>query len=212
MALTRTAMLAGIALLSAAPLAPATAQKSGGVLKVFFFDSPASMSIHEESTIAGQGPMMGVFNNLVMYDQSVPQSGLKSVVPDLASEWAWDEASTSLTFKLRQDVKWHDGKPFTARDVKCTWDLLQGKGTETLRVNPRKAWYSNLEEVVVKGDYDVTFRLQRKQPAFIALLASVSLLNTTSGSIRGAAHRGLAEQRAGRDAGPTDGTANPCSG
>jgi peptide/nickel transport system substrate-binding protein len=172
MALTRTAMLAGIALLSAAPLAPATAQKSGGVLKVFFFDSPASMSIHEESTIAGQGPMMGVFNNLVMYDQSVPQSGLKSVVPDLASEWAWDEASTSLTFKLRRDVKWHDGKPFTARDVKCTWDLLQGKGTETLRVNPRKAWYSNLEEVVVKGDYDVTFRLQRKQPAFIALLAS----------------------------------------
>ena len=172
MGLTRTAMLAGIALLSVVPLAPATAQKSGGVLKVFFFDSPASMSIHEESTIAGQGPMMGVFNNLVMYDQSVPQSGLKSVVPDLASEWAWDEASTSLTFKLRRDVKWHDGKPFTARDVKCTWDLLQGKGTETLRVNPRKAWYSNLEEVVVKGDYDVTFRLQRKQPAFIALLAS----------------------------------------
>jgi peptide/nickel transport system substrate-binding protein len=47
---------------------PAVAQKQGGVLKVYFFDSPASMSIHEESTIAGQGPAMGVFNNLVMYD------------------------------------------------------------------------------------------------------------------------------------------------
>src|SRR6476619_2151498 len=101
MALTRMAILASIALLYAAPLAPATAQKSGGVLKVFFFDSPASMSIHEESTIAGQGPMMGVFNNLVMYDQSVPQSGLKSVVPDLAQEWSWDPSGTSLTFKLR---------------------------------------------------------------------------------------------------------------
>ena len=172
MALMRTAMLAGIALLSAVPLAPATAQKAGGVLKVHFFDSPPSMSIHEESTIAGQGPMMGVFNNLVMYDQSVPQSGLKSIVPDLASEWAWDEAGTSLSFKLRPGVKWHDGKPFTARDVKCTWDLLQGKASETLRVNPRKAWYTNLDEVVVKGDHDVTFRLKRKQPAFIALLAS----------------------------------------
>jgi hypothetical protein len=41
----------------------AFAQKSGGVLKVYFFDSPASMSIHEEATIAAQGPMMGVFNN-----------------------------------------------------------------------------------------------------------------------------------------------------
>src|SRR5712671_3065625 len=102
---------------------PAQAQKSGGVLKIFFFDSPASMSIHEESTIAGQGPMMGVFNNLVMYDQSVPQSGLKSIVPDLASAWSWDESGTAVTFKLRHGVKWHDGKPFTARDVKCTWEL-----------------------------------------------------------------------------------------
>ncbi len=38
--------------------------------------SPASMSIHEESTIASLGPMMGVFNNLVMFDQHVPQNSL----------------------------------------------------------------------------------------------------------------------------------------
>jgi peptide/nickel transport system substrate-binding protein len=167
-------VLAGIAVLLASPFAPAAAQKSGGVLKLQFFDSPATMSIHEESTIAGQGPMMGVFNNLVMYDQHVPQSGLKSIVPDLAREWAWDEAGTSLTFKLQAGVKWHDGKPFSARDVKCTWDLLAGKGSngESLRVNPRKTWYGNLEEVVVKADDEVTFRLKRPQPAFLALLAA----------------------------------------
>jgi peptide/nickel transport system substrate-binding protein len=62
----------------------AVAQKSGGVLKVYFFDSPASMSIHEEATIAAEGPVMGVFNNLVMYKQDVPQSGLQSIVPELA--------------------------------------------------------------------------------------------------------------------------------
>src|SRR6266850_49695 len=173
MARIPTAILAGIALLLAlAPIRPAAAQKSGGVLRVQFFDSPASMSIHEESTIAGQGPMMGVFNNLVMYDQGVPQSGLKSVVADLAQEWSWDQSGSSLTFKLRHGVKWHDGKPFTARDVKCTFDLLQGKAAETLRVNPRKAWYGNLETVVVKADDEVTFKLKRPQPAFIALLAS----------------------------------------
>src|SRR5512133_1643591 len=79
----------------------AFAQKSGGVLKVYFFDSPASMSIHEESTIAGQGPMMGVFNNLVIYNQDVPQSGFQSIVPDLATDWSWDEDKTQLTFRLR---------------------------------------------------------------------------------------------------------------
>jgi len=173
MACDRNVLSACIALSFAAlPIDPAAAQKSGGVLRIYFFDSPATMSVHEESTIAGQGPTMGVFNNLVMYDQSVPQSGMKSIVPDLASEWAWDEGGTSLTFKLRHGVKWHDGKPFTAGDVKCTWELLQGKGPETLRVNPRKAWYGNLEEVVVESDDQVTFKLKRPQPAFIALLAS----------------------------------------
>ncbi len=151
---------------------PANAQKAGGILKVFFFDSPASMSIHEEATIAGQGPMMGVFNNLVMYDQAVPQSGLKSVVPDLATEWSWDTGRTQLSFKLRTGVKWHDGKPFTAADVKCTWDLLLGRGAEKLRVNPRKTWYANLDDIVTNGDFGVTFKLKRPQPAFLALLAS----------------------------------------
>jgi len=150
----------------------AFAQKQGGVLKVYFFDSPASMSIHEEATIAAEGPMMGVFNNLVMYKQDVPQSGLQSIVPDLASEWSWDEDKSQLTFRLRQGVKWHDGKPFTARDVQCTWDMLAGKSSEKFRLNPRKAWYRNLEEVTTNGDYEVSFRLKRPQPSFIALLAS----------------------------------------
>jgi len=97
---------------------------------------------------------------------------MATIVPDLASDWSWDEDRTALTFRLRQGVKWHDGKPFTAKDVKCTWDLLQGKSTEKLRLNPRKAWYRNLEEVVTNGDFDLTFRLKRPQPAFIALLAS----------------------------------------
>ena len=164
--------LVAAGLLLAAAGNPALAQKPGGVLKMYFFDSPASMSIHEEATIAGQGPMMGVFNNLVMYDQNVPQASIELIVPDLASQWSWGEDGKELTFKLRQGVKWHDGKPFTSKDVKCTWDLLQGKATEKLRLNPRKAWYRNLDEVVPNGDYEVTFKLKRPQPAFIALLAS----------------------------------------
>src|ERR1700732_1014194 len=109
MARIPTAILAGIALLLAlAPIRPSAAQKSGGVLRVQFFDSPASMSIHEESTIAGQGPMMGVFNNLVMYDQHKAQTSINTIVPDLASEWSWEDAKTGLAFRRRQGVKSHD--------------------------------------------------------------------------------------------------------
>src|SRR5882762_8379587 len=165
------ALAAAGALLLLSP-GTASAQKSGGILKIGHFDSPASMSMLEESTLAVNRPMMGVFNNLVMFKQDVPQNTLRSIVPDLATSWAWNEEGTELTFPLRQGVKWHDGKPFTAKDVKCTWDLLGGKTNEKLRLNPRKSWYSNLEEVTTNGDFEVTFRLNRPQPALLAMLAS----------------------------------------
>ena len=150
----------------------ADAQKSGGILRVPWFDSPASMSMHEESTVATNRPMMGVFNNLVLFDQHVAQNSPKSIVPDLATRWLWNEEGTELTLPLRQGVKWHDGKPFTAKDVKCTWELLQGKASEKLRINPRKPWYANLDEVTTNGDDEVTFHLKRPQPSFLTLLAS----------------------------------------
>jgi peptide/nickel transport system substrate-binding protein len=154
----------------AAPVAEA--QKSGGVLIMSNFDSPASMSMLEEATGAVNRPMMGVFNNLVMFDQHVAQNSMWSIVPDLATGWSWNEEGTELTLPLRGGVKWHDGKPFTARDVKCTWDLLTGKSVNKLRLNQRKTWYSNLEEVTTNGEYEVTFRLKRAQPSFLVLLAS----------------------------------------
>jgi peptide/nickel transport system substrate-binding protein len=150
----------------------AFAQKPGGILKMYHFDSPASLSLHEEVTFAALGPAMGLFNNLVMFDQHVAQSSFNSIVPDLATEWSWDSSKTELRFRLNEGVKWHDGKPFTANDVKCTWDTLLGKTSEKFRLNPRKAWYQNLTEVATKGDYEVTFHLKRPQPSFIALLAS----------------------------------------
>src|SRR5215472_11647679 len=150
----------------------ALAQKQGGVLRVYHRDSPASVSIHEEATISTVMPVMGIFNNLVVYDQHVKENSLQSIVPDLAAGWAWNEDGTELSFKLREGVKWHDGKPFTAKDVVCTWDLLLGKATDRLRTNPRKSWYHNVKEVIAKGDHEAIFRLQRSQPALLALLAS----------------------------------------
>ena len=150
----------------------AMAQKSGGILKVYHRDSPASMSILEEGTNSTEIPMMGVFNNLVMYDQHVAQNSLSTIVPDLATDWSTSEDGKQLTFHLRQDVKWHDGKPFTANDIKCTWDMLTGKASEKLRLNPRKSWYNNIEEITTNGDHEAIFVLKRPQPWLIALLAS----------------------------------------
>ncbi len=167
----RSTMLGGL-LLAAAAISPAFAQKSGGILQMPDFASPASMSIHEESTRFAVTPAMAVFNNLVIFDQEVPRNTFDTIRPELAESWSWSAGGTALAFRLRQGVKWHDGQPFTARDVKCTWDMLAGKSSEKLRINPRKSWYRNLDEVTVQGDYQVTFRLKQPQPSLLALLAS----------------------------------------
>ena len=166
------AAAASALLIAASVSGTAFAEKPGGVLRIPVFDNPASMSIHEESAVLAERAMMGVFNNLVMFDQHVKQNSLASIIPDLATSWSWSEDGTQLTFPLREGVEWHDGKPFTAGDVKCTWDLLTDKSGEKLRVNPRKSWYRNLNDVTTAGSYAVTFHLKRPQPAFLALLAS----------------------------------------
>ena len=141
-------------------------------MRITHRDSPASMSIHEEGTISVVMPMMGVFNNLVVFDPHKPQNSLEGVVPDLATSWTWSDDGKKLSFVLRQGVKWHDGKPFTAADVKCTWDLLADKTEETFKVNFRKGWYANVEGVSVNGDHEAVFNLKNPQPAILTLLAS----------------------------------------
>jgi peptide/nickel transport system substrate-binding protein len=150
----------------------ASAQKPGGTLRIYHRDSPASMSIHEEGTIGVILPMMGVFNNLVVYDQHNPQNSVQSIVPDLATSWHWSDDGKELTFALRQGVKWHDGKPFTAADVKCTFDLLTNQAKEKLRLNYRASWWVNVAGATTNGDWEATVHLKKPQPAMLAMLAS----------------------------------------
>jgi peptide/nickel transport system substrate-binding protein len=161
-----------VALVSAAP---SFAQKQGGTLRISHRDNPPSASIHDEATISVNQPFMAAFNNLVMFDPNQKVNRPDNIVPDLAESWSWNDDKTRLTFKLRQGVKWHDGRPFTSADVKCTWDSVRGKGDEKLdiiRKSPRKIWYTNLEEVTTNGDHEVTFKLGRPQPSFLSMLAS----------------------------------------
>ena len=166
----RIGVVAAVAL--AIGIAPASAEKSGGTLRIYNSTQPPSASIHEELTIATNMPFMAVFNNLVRFDATKPRNGFDTIVPELAESWAWDTSGTKLTFKLRSGVTWHDGKPFTAKDVQCTWHRLNGREPDYLRRNPRAIWYANLQEVTLDGDHAVTFHLSKPQPSLLPMLAS----------------------------------------
>jgi peptide/nickel transport system substrate-binding protein len=166
---TWPAALALIGMLALA--ASAHAEKSGGILRVYNPDSPPGLNIYEQATPFGQGPLMAVYNNLILFDQHDPMVRLEAIKPDLATKWEWNEDGTALTFTLRRGIKWHDGQPFTAKDVLCTLDLQLDKAKDKVRFNPRKSNFKNLESVTADSDYQVTFHLKRRQPAFPILLA-----------------------------------------
>ena len=164
-AATVLAMTLGLAL-------PAAAQTAGGTLRTYNTSNPPSASIHEEATVAVVMPFAAVYNNLMMYDAVKPKNSLETIVPELAESWAWDASRTRFTVKLRKGVKWHDGKPFTSKDVQCTWDKLLGKHPDAFRKNPRAIWWNNVKEVTLNGDFEATFVLGRPQPSLPALMAS----------------------------------------
>src|ERR1700724_767237 len=143
-----------LCVLAVSNVARAAEPKQGVILRVEHRDSPGSASIHEEATYSTNVPFMPVFNNLVIYKQDVAQNSLDSIVPDLAESWAWSGDGKTLSFKLKQGVKWHDGKPFTSADVKCTFDMLMGKSEQKFRQNPRKSWYDQREAGSVNGDLE----------------------------------------------------------
>ncbi|MBI4081501.1 MAG: ABC transporter substrate-binding protein [Candidatus Lambdaproteobacteria bacterium] len=152
---------------------PLLAQKYGGTLQVLIAAAPDSLSIHEGSPVNTVG-VSALFNNLVFYDPLVARESLDTIRPELAEGWSWNPEKTALTFKLRQGVTWHDGKPFSSADVKRTFDVVRGASQERPKLNPRKAWYANVESIATNGDGEVTFWLKRPQPSLIAMLAAGS--------------------------------------
>jgi len=156
---------------------PATAQapKPGGTLNVMLReDLPQGFAVHETSTYSTSFPSLPCFNNLVFFDQAKPTESLDTIVGDLAEKWSWQDNYKNLVFFLRKDVKWHDGKPFTSKDVKFTFDVLREApdAPAKLRINPRKDWYANVEAVEAPDAQTVVFRLKRPQPSLLMMLAS----------------------------------------
>jgi peptide/nickel transport system substrate-binding protein len=66
-----------------------------------------------------------LYNGLVKYDKDL------ILRPELAESWQYSRDCLDLTFKLRRDVRWHDGQPFTADDVVFTYETMISPRTPT---------------------------------------------------------------------------------
>jgi peptide/nickel transport system substrate-binding protein len=171
------AVLSVLALLVLAISTPAISQtpKAGGTLNITQReDLPQGFAIHETQTSSTVWPSMPCFNNLVIYDPTKKQESMDTIVGELAEKWSWQENYRNLVFFLRKDVKWHDGQPFTSKDVKFTFDMVREAPDTTakLRINPRKDWYANVQSIETPDQHTVVFHLKRPQPSILMMMAS----------------------------------------
>lgn len=152
----------------------ASAPKYGGVLTATESDTPPSLSIHEEATIATVWPMMPCYNNLVLFDPFKKQENVSTIIGELAEKWEWKDGGKALVFHLRKGVRWHDGQPFSSKDVKYTFDVVrEAPGAPAkMRVSPRKLWYENVASIETPDAETAIFHLERPQPSLILMLAA----------------------------------------
>ncbi len=135
---------------------PSVAQEKpqyGGTLIFAVGEEPPTYDAHRESTFAVIHPTRSHYNLLLNYDQE----NYPKIVGELAESWTISPDSKTYTFKIRKGVKFHDGSPLTARDVKASYDKIIFPPQNI--ISTRKAFYSYVEKVEAPDDSTVVFRL-----------------------------------------------------
>ena len=112
----------------------------------------------------------GEINSLI-FDGLTAHNGENEVVPGLAKNWDFEETSCTYTFYLEEGVKWHDGEPFTANDVKFTIEAIMDpeNGSEN---SPD---FEDVEEIKVIDEYTIAFRLSVPNVAFLDYMSMAVL-------------------------------------
>ena len=163
---------AALLLMAALPSRPALAgqaaevPRSGGILTFAVGTEPASFDGHREDSFATIHPVAPHYSLLVKVNQDKPSE----IVGDLAESWTVSKDGLTYTFKIRDGVRFHDGSPLTARDVKATYDRITSPPPGV--VSLRKATYEVVDRVDAPDAHTVVFRLKWPSAAMMANLAS----------------------------------------
>src|SRR6202795_3374942 len=162
-------LLAALALIAALAAPAAIAQdkpRSGGILTWFDYGDPGRLDVHAESPLVVQQATAGVYSGLLHYDPDDPAK----IAGDLAERWTVSSDGKTYTFYLRKGVTWHDGQPFSAADVKASFDRILSKDFQSPKCGASlKPMVAAVEMVDANT---VQFRLKFPAAPFLPSLAS----------------------------------------
>ena len=124
--------------------------QSGGTLLDATIGEPSSLIYMVAGESAAGAISANIFNKLLKYDKNLDLEG------ELAESWQISPDQKTITFKLKPNLKWSDGKPLTSADVLWTWQAVTDEKTGS--------------------PYASDFQLVKKAEAIDALTFSVTIL------------------------------------
>ncbi len=152
---------------------PAAQRGGGGTLRLLWWQAPTILNPHLAQGTKDFDASNVVFEALAYFDAE------DNLVPRLAEEIPSVEKGTLdpegrwVIWKLRKNVKWHDGEPFTAKDVKFTWEYITDEKTTATTIGSYRA----IESVEIVDDYTVKVNFKQPNPAwFEAFVGSFGLI------------------------------------
>jgi len=147
-------------------MAQSETPRRGGVLLAAIAADAPSLDPHQEQTFATMQPVAPLYSTLLQVD---PYS-YPNVIGDVASEWKIAPDGLTYTFRIRPGIRFHDGSPLTAADVKATYDkiLFPPEGVRSIR----KHHYSSVASVEAPDPSTVVFKLKFPSASLLANLAS----------------------------------------
>ena len=164
-ALLGATLAAGSATYAAAAETPV----HGGILNFVVGSTIPSYDAHQETTFGMIHPIRPFYSLLIRVNPNNPSS-TTDFVCDLCTTFSKAKDGMSYTFNIRQNVKFHDGTPLTAADIKASLDkiIFPPKGVPS----SRKAWYTQVASVEAPEKYKVIVKMKRPLPAIVPALAS----------------------------------------
>jgi peptide/nickel transport system substrate-binding protein len=167
-----TAVLAGIGLVfGIAGQAVAETPQTGGTLNFVVASKIPSYDLHKETTFGVIHPLAPLYSLLIRINPDNPQSATDFVCDlcegDLPKP---TNGGKTYTFKIQKGVKFHDGSPLTAHDIKATYEkiIFPPEGV----ASARKAFFKMVDSVDAPDDHTVVFNLSFPSGAFIPALAT----------------------------------------
>jgi peptide/nickel transport system substrate-binding protein len=162
----------------------ATGPIRGGTLRLNILSEPPAFDPYSSNTHRILALSSAVFSGLVQADPLKKEVSVDNLIPDLAEKWSVSSDGKTYTFNLRQGVKFHDGKPFSATDAKYSLDRYRDTKSSVYAGS-----VACIDNVQIVDDYTVKVNLKYAYsdfplfilpPYFAVLPAHLKDVNTKS--------------------------------